>query len=408
MTIIALIISNDQPAVLVSDTALSGGGPVLNSDFFPVQQKSPGGFFSPPQVMNECLTGMSQKIWLSGRHALLWSGSYLAAYGLVGHLRDNIHALNPDSFLKLAEECLGRDLEKLALIYICDYGREVTRFVQFGCDIRKYGEITVICAGTGSYRFLTEFDAEKGSATTATTFQVAWSRVAHLLETEVVDSNNYFHGIGIGYEFAVLGDGGWEKVPYAAMVVGHSEDSFSFKKVISTFYKSEQLFFLTSICENQPNWAMENWVYLPNEQKISASNVVHVPSFPPRQAINPVDLWDSLDVNDAESQVIPVFTICLVERRGRNIQTGEVVFDIASISRMPATVGVVRLDGLNVLASRAFFRREIEEIYLGRDFTPPAHKVAFYDQQKADQIAGIPLAFGAAKELIERKSSGAQ
>ncbi len=192
------------------------------------------GYFQGPPVENEQLTQACQKMHFWGAHSLQWSGSVVIAYSFYSFVLEKIDDGNWPNLVELALDEFGQDLQKIAFIY--HHSREdETQIIHYNCSVYHYGETMIVCAGSGEYRFIDEFDTNFDPEILQTNFQQMSMRLNHLYAKELHDPNAYFHGIGLAYEVGVLKGRCWEKAPYTLLVFSHNESSFGLKTSLSVF-----------------------------------------------------------------------------------------------------------------------------------------------------------------------------
>ncbi len=91
--------------------------------------------------------------------------------------------------------------------------------------------------------------------------------------------------------------------------------------------------------------------------------------------------------------VVPGFNITIVERLSADHKEPE-TDQFGYLAHTPAACGVVlSKSGASKIASRALYRREVEEIYLGQEFVPPPEKELFYKSQEKLRTMAVPLEF---------------
>jgi hypothetical protein len=392
MTLIALAVKTGQPIFVLGDSALSGGSQVLNSQNFPLNAPGHDSFYTPEAVENRSISGVTRKSFVIERHMILWAGSYLAAFSLYRYLSEKRHRLSTRSFPQLVSEHLGGDCAGLSLIISTANEDGSTSNGWINCLEKRYGDVMVIAGGSGVTRFIDEFDRERNPNDIKTTFQQISARVMFLTMKEMTDDAAYYYKFGVGYDISVFDRKGWRSCPFCVSVYGHSENSFGLKKTISNIYHDGQQYVLTTTFENQENWLMEDWVYLPNQNIFSSITAFYIPRFDLPRPANIWELWREASLQNENSLIVPDFSFTLVERHGSD-DTGQKTVDYDQIAHFPATIGVAKIGADFLLASRAFARREVEGIYLNRTFVPPPGKTEYYENQGRDQLAGVPLAF---------------
>ncbi len=389
MTLIAAIFHPDKPMMCITDAALSGGSP-LDASGFPVQQDASDDFFGKPQATNATISGTHQKSALFGKHMLLWAGSYLVAFSVVKFLKQQALILNHRNCRALLEQEFGQELHKVSLIY--GYAETTAHVIEVNCETTRRGKNLIIYSGSGSYRFLEEFDAEMLSKPRDSPFQEVSSRLGYLYFKEQFDENAYYHNIGFSYEVIGLFDQGWQRMPYCAVMYGHSAESFGVRKVISTHYFTNVLCIAVNLYENSPTQHIDDWVFLNPSPKHKSTTWYAVPGFEHRKPEIEELFKAVIDGNDYYSTV-PRFSISVLEGT-EDASTSDTKL-LASYSNIPATSAYFLSEKGFAVIRRAFHMREIEGDYLGRVFVPPEDKRQFYEDQLKEQMAGIGFDFAA-------------
>lgn len=401
MTLIAALHKNGEPSFLLSDVALSFGGPPLDNTGLPLQQKIENGYFELPEISNETVSGSCQKMLFWGHHAIQWAGSYVVALSILIFLKTKLATLTHETFLPLLNDEFGDDLKEVCLIYHFVV-EGTTHLVQLNCEEHFVGDTRVICAGTGSYRFWDEFEAQGLDVNLSTNFQHLTARLMHLLVQEMNDPNAYFYGIGITYEVGVLSQEGFVKKPYTTCIFSHSEDSFGLRLISSNNYVGDELFVTLTLAKNKPNWHKVNWVYLPNKFLLDVNRIFYVFN-PLNRGVNPTPIFEELLTEKVHVGARSLFSITIMEKHQiqEEISVGT---NFESLAHIPAAIVHFVCAGGFGVASRALLRREVEEIYLGKSFTPPANQEEFYKRQEEIRVKAVSFDF---ENIIKSAKSNA-
>lgn len=390
MTLIAAIHKTGEPSFLLSDVALSFGGPPLENTHIPLQQRIQNGYFELPEVTNENISGSSQKMHFWENHAIQWAGSYIVAKAILKFLKTKSSELNNKNIRSFLEIEFGNDLKEVSLIY--HFSVENNSIVtHFNCQHHVIGDMQIIFAGSGSYRFWDEFKALGLNKNLPTNFGNVVARLMHLLVQEMHDPNAYYYGFGITYEVGIRYPEGFKKAPYTTCVFSHSEDSFGLRLISSNHYVGDELFVTLALGKNQPNWHMENWVYLPNEFLVDEGKVFHV-SNPVNRVVDPAPIFRELLTEKVHVGAQSVFSVAIIEKYGTEREVADGT-NFGFVSNVPAAIcHFVCAAGFGIV-SRALFRREVEEIYLSKTFIPPADQKNFYKKQEEIRVKAVNFDF---------------
>ena len=265
-----------------------------------------------------------------------------------------------------------------------------TSIQSVNCETKQYDGRIIISAGSGAIRFVQEYDRENKSHTSKTTFQEMSARLLMMYQKEIEDPHAYYYKFGVAYEIATTRSEIWQKLPYCFALFGHNKKHFGLKKLLSTSYHNETLAITTSLFEIEANTTDKSkWIFLANKVPWLANYISLIESDHSITALYE-DIVGDFESGHTRGQQEPIFSAALIEIHPRN-GTGQVKFD--RISNFPAAIGVILKKGGFRLASKAFFRRNVEEHFLGRKFIPPDNLKEFYYKNREELTGSAKLSY---------------
>lgn len=378
MTLIALLMKDGEPPILVSDLALSSPkGDAMPLERFPLQLIKSTKARQTAEFSSADIISFSQKLVIIGDYAYLWSGSYIVARSIANFILRNQSGLSPRQMQSSIMCEFSTDLREVAFI-ICSCGRNSYAWWH-GCDVVEHNGCKIVCGGSGVYRFTTDFEREEPglAAEARTVFRQAQMRISHMAHQELYDPNAYWHGIGGGYEIAALYVTGWRRSNYNMLYFSGNDGSFGLAKALTVSHRGHDTYIDVCSMDNNRVLSMENWRYLMSWEIERVDRFV-VGDFLHRGARNRQEINSSYDLK-SQNDFAAEFSIVSVAK-----QSGETgLTELGHWFYSPAVYRFFDLDGLLCDKSRAFFLREIEEFFLQRTFEPPADVVDFYKGNRA-------------------------
>lgn len=392
MTLIALVLKEHDYPVAIGDLAISSEtGEPVSVNQLPFQATKGPANYGAEKFSTANIVSLSQKVIRFGPHLVLWAGKYLYAKVAIRALFEQRSILSTSNIESILQSAVGEGLHDLEIIY-CYGDPPCLDAWHHNCSVTHSNGSSIIAGGSGAYRFLSEFTSESAHILPEMTsnFRQVAVRLTHLIDAELSDANAYWYGVGGGYEVVSIKEDGWSTLPYCITFAVGNTHGFGIQRLMTYSYYGNHLcidlYRTRSQCVLLGD-AKGQWPYL-FETEIDRIDRFIVGDFLARDE----DLLGfpigQVDFKDERVRLEPDFNLVKVHKVNDQ-NTGPSSW----WTYTPAVCGAIINDKGRAISARAFFLREVEEWYVGRNFVAPDEYVDFYRDTRAAWKAGQGLRF---------------